>query len=347
MKKFRCPGRVVRSRKAQAESQLNWIFILIVGAIILAFFTFIVIKQKAASEAKFAGKVSQQLNTILVGAKVSSGSVQDIPTPDLSIRFTCNDYYIGPASQRLGNRVVFAPEFVVGNRLFTWTLDWNVPFKVASLLYITTPSVRYIIISKDANDRAARKIFEALPQKLTKSIFSLADYNAGLIRDEGDTYVRFIFVDSGQLFNIPQEFDGVEVSGLAVDTQNSSVQFLERSVSDEGSFTTMGIKYQYLENELLYGAIFADRHDEYACLAERAYSRLNMVSRVYYERLNAIAPSKSGTACEGYYVENPGIGDLKQATSAYPPDYVKIGDAKSRLREDNDYLQLYSCPLIY
>ena len=108
-KKIRFPDRVRRSRKAQVETQFNWIFILIVGAIILAFFTYIVIKQKAASDAKIAGKISQQLNTILVGAKVSSGTVQDIPTPEVSIHFTCNDYYIGPASQRLGNLIVFAP----------------------------------------------------------------------------------------------------------------------------------------------------------------------------------------------------------------------------------------------
>ncbi|HII71471.1 TPA: hypothetical protein HA265_01825, partial [Candidatus Woesearchaeota archaeon] len=45
MKKRTALYKVRRNRRAQAETQLNWIFILIIGAVILAVLTFIVIKQ--------------------------------------------------------------------------------------------------------------------------------------------------------------------------------------------------------------------------------------------------------------------------------------------------------------
>jgi len=347
-KKLRFPDRVMkRGRKAQAETQLNWIFILIVGAVILAFFTFIVIKQRSASEAKFAGKVSQQLNTILVGAKVSSGTVQEIPTPELSIRFTCNDYYIGPASQRLGNRILFAPENVEGNKIITWTLDWNVPFKVTSFLYMTTPFVRYVMISQSVDDREAKRLFDSLPQKLNKRMYSLADYNAGVIRDEGDKYVRFIFVDAGTMFNIPEQFAEAEVSGLTVDTLNRQAQFLVRSVSDPNSFNTQGPKHTFVEDEVLYGAVFSDKSEDYECIMTRAYDRLNMVARVYFEKLNEIAPVFESTNCEGFYKNNPDLEELIKATERYPPDYGMIGEVKMNLRNKNTNMQLQSCPLIY
>jgi len=182
MKKLKHPLKsknIARSKKAQVqETQLNWVFILIVGAIILGFFTFIVMKQKVSSEAKFSGKVSQQINTILVGAKVSSGTVQMIPTPELEIRFTCNDYYIGPASQRLGNRVVFAPEYLDGDELITWALDWSVPFKVSTFLYMTTPFIKYVVVDSDEDE----KFFNALPDKLNKYSVNYLEFG-----DDGNT----------------------------------------------------------------------------------------------------------------------------------------------------------------
>ncbi len=349
-KMARFPHRFVRGRKAQAESQLNWIFILIVGAVILAFFAYIVLKQRAASEAKFAGKVSTQLNTILVGAKVSSGTVQEIPTPDLEIRFTCNDYYIGPASQRLGNRVLFAPEYLEGNKLITWTLDWNVPFKVTGLLYLTSPTVRYIVIGSSLDEPAADGLFDALPQKLNKQMFSIADYDAGGIRDEGDLHVRFIFVDVGDSFNAPEGFDDVDISGLVVKSAGGGpsglpyVQFLERSGT---ALVQSGARHTYMEDEVLYGAIFSDDADIYECLMGRAYSRLNMVARVYYEKLNVIAPEFDATHCEGLYRDNPDLDLLIKATGVYPPSYGDIGQVKSALKEKNTRAQLRSCPLIY
>ncbi len=341
--------RLQISKRAQVESQLNWIFILIVGAIILAFFTVIVMKQKTASEAKFAGKISQQLNTILVGAKVSSGTVQEIPTPDLAIRFTCNDYYIGPASQRLGNKIIFAPENIEANKLITWTRDWNVPFKITSFLYVTTPFIRYIVIGNDG-DFAAQELFEELPQKLNKKIYSMSDYSRGAIRNEGDKYVRFIFVNPTEFsFDIPLGFEDVDVTGITVGKSISSgkLQFL---VNSGTRLITSGPQFDYIEPEPFFGAIFSTSAKEYECVMERAYNRLNLVTQVYIEKLREIDPVYRRTNCEGFYANNVGLIDLNTSTNHFPltdADYTTIASAKLKLREDNERLQLYSCSLIY
>jgi len=355
-KRFRYPGRL--GKKAQEESQLNWIFILIAGAVILGFFIFLVMKQRTASEAKLSGKLSQQLNTILVGAKVSSGTVQEIPTPELSIRFTCNDYYIGPASQRLGNRIVFAPTYVEGEKIVTWTLDWNVPFKVTSFLYMTSPLVRYVLVG---DTDAAKELWQSLPTKINKgaAAVSFADFQSGKVKDEGDKYVRFIFVVDrpSASYSMPSGFDKVQVTGLIVDTNLRQVQFLVRAGDGSDTLVTSGPSYQYLEDEAMYGAIFTDDNNEYACLMKRAYTRLNMVARVYYEKLNLIAPlpAYEGSSCEGFYKDNQNLKQLIAATdiaasAAYPlstSSYGSIGDVKVSLKEQNTRLQLQSCSLIY
>jgi hypothetical protein len=343
-KKFKIPSRKKTGKKAEADTQLNWIFILIVGAIILTFFTFIVIKQRGASEAKFAGKVSQQINTILVGAKAASGTVQEITTPDVSIRFTCNDYYIGVASQRLGNKVVFSPEYIEGSKIITWTLDWDTPFRVTSFLYITTPDIRYVFVSEDIEGEAVRRVIEALPEQLNKEIISIADYEAGNLQDEGDKKIRFVFVNLRGMFTIPTEFEEREVSGVSINTEAKTIQFLTR---EEGELTR-GNEYQYVGVEEVYGAIFTDKEENYRCLAERAYTRLNMVSRVYTQKLNEIHPLFVGKSCEGYYFNNEELNALQRATGTYPPNYPEITRLQERLEYVNEHdLKLRSCPLIY
>ncbi|MFH1064244.1 MAG: hypothetical protein V1729_04145 [Candidatus Woesearchaeota archaeon] len=336
-----------RSKKAQVESQFNWLFVLIIGVIILAFFTVIVLKQKTSSEIKFAGKMSQQLNTILVGAKVSSGTVQEIPVPEMDVQFQCNDYFIGPASQRLGNRIIFAPEYLKTNKLVTWTLDWSVPFKVASILYVSSPFVRYVIIGGTADDPDATKLHGLLPEKMNKQVFSISDYSSGAILDENDRHVRFIFVNQGTVFNIPQTFSDSEVSGLSLNTNTNEAQFLVRSLSDSSSFTTLGPRHVYNEPEILYAAIFSTNPEEYECLMKRLYERLNVVAQIYSARLNEMADGGVRSSCQGNYRSNAELQSIITTTNTYPPAYPLLTAAKTKLRETNERLQLQSCPMIY
>jgi hypothetical protein len=332
-------------KKAQDDSQFNWIFILIAGSLILAFFIVIVMKQKSASDAKFAGKVSQQLNAILAGAKVSSGSVQTINTPEVSIRFTCNDYYIGPASQRLGNKIVFAPEFVEGNELMTWTLDWNVPFKAATFLYITNPRVRYVVVG---NGPDAEKLYSALPKKMNKGKL-ISESELGKVIFDNDIHTRFIFVTS--LFvskTISDTFAAEDVSGLLVDMTNRKFQFMEKTGNSLGPAGTPQV---YAEDELMYGAVFSNNAQEYSCLLKRAYNRLNLVSSVYYQRLLSMSKSfEAGSACEGFYMDNSDTtNQLKvlMAAAGSSADMPNLDAAKAKLKEQNKRLQLQSCPMIY
>ncbi|MBW2967495.1 hypothetical protein KY362_03340 [Candidatus Woesearchaeota archaeon] len=352
--------RLLQSKKAQIqETQFNWIFVLIVGALILAFFAFIVIKQKAASEAKFAGKATQMLNTILVGAKVSSGTVQEIDTPDLSIRFTCSDYYIGSASQRLGNRVVFAPEYVEGRKLITWTRDWNVPFKVASFLYITTPGVRYVIVGQDTSPSSfAAWLYDALPGKLTKDLVSLAELHT--VVDENDPYVRIIFADftiEGGDFEVPVNMvEDTKVSGLVIDTRDpmrKRFQFLEK---DGAYFNPVPMSpQQYIEDEVMFGAVFSDNVDEFICLMKRAYARLNVVAQIYGMKMSFVSPEQEYSNCEGLYTRDDAAGNVHlaaivAASATYPPDETDAGilwDSARELEKSNDLAQLRSCPLLY
>jgi len=59
-------------KKGVIEVQFNWIFILIIGAIILFFFFSIVKTQKTVSEKKISTTVRRDIRAILTGAGVST-----------------------------------------------------------------------------------------------------------------------------------------------------------------------------------------------------------------------------------------------------------------------------------
>ncbi len=340
-------SKIFNNRKAQgAESQFNWIFVLIVGVLILTFFGYIILKQKTASEAKFSGTVTKQLNTILVGAKVSSGTVQEIPTPEVSIRFSCTDYYIGPASQRLGTRVIFAPEYLDElSSIITWTLDWNNPFKVTSFLYLTSPKIRYYVIGPD--NEKTNKFYKSLPDKLNKKQFTPEELNSNAVLFENDKAVRFIFYNTGALdteYLLDSSFSEAIASGLSIEPTTNKLQFLSFTGT---ALTPVGEPVEFHEDPVMFGAIFSDNKDIFDCVLERAYTRLNIITQVYFEKLNLLAPEFKGDSCELYYLKNQKLSKIIFATQNYPPDFSELGPAISGLKSDNTRLQLQSCPLIY
>src|SRR3989338_6677756 len=82
-------------KKADVEIQINWIFIIIVGGIILIFFIGLITKQKTVSTTKLNINIRESLDTIFTSSQVASGTANLINTPDLEVDFDCDNYYVG------------------------------------------------------------------------------------------------------------------------------------------------------------------------------------------------------------------------------------------------------------
>jgi len=137
------------------ELQFHWIFILIAGAIILAFFFAIASKQKDISEQKISITLSNDIEAIASGAGVTRGSVQPVPIPRITIEFSCSDlcdcsYSPGAGvSNPFMDNLIFAPGKIEGNEMLLWTLDWKVPFRVSNFVYVTNNRVKYFFVSDE------------------------------------------------------------------------------------------------------------------------------------------------------------------------------------------------------
>jgi len=81
----------MQHNKAQLELQFNWIFVLIVGAILLTFFFTLIGGQSKSNEEIIAINFAERMKTILDASEQQPGTIKLYERlPPLSLTFTCD-----------------------------------------------------------------------------------------------------------------------------------------------------------------------------------------------------------------------------------------------------------------
>jgi len=340
-------------KKAIIDVQFNWIFIIIAGAVILLFFISVINKQRIISDNQISSKILLDLESILTGAKVSTGTVNIVDIPKKEIGFQCDKYFISGTSIQIRDKVIFSPDLIKGTELITWALDWNVPFWVTNFLYLTTKEVRYIIV-KDPNDTSnlADKIRDDwLPDEITKEI---RDYGE-TIQHTNNYRVKFVYVNIAPNNAHLSDFPNNVVQAIEIDEQNNQVIFWEpKGILNEWQPANDALAsnfFDYIGKEPLIGAIFSHDNEMYSCSMKKAYEKLNIIAPIYEERsteLNNFYSSSCKTPHADAIAHLQHItttsGDLM--TDPYKAT-AQITTAMTELDQLNGVAQLYSCVLIY
>ena len=332
-------------KRGQFEIQFNWIFVLAVGAIILLFFSVIILKQKNASEQTTNLAVLKNLEAIFAGAEASTGTINFVDLPNVEINFECDRCSIGSTSKRFEIMSIFTPSKIKSNEMITWTLDWNLPYRVTNFLYLTSPNMRYVLVGDDG---LASDIDENMPEELNKELAA----DASSIENKGDNKVRFIYFD-GSISDgsgIPQEFSKMkdkDVTALKV-SGNGDMGFVEFFEKNGDIFASSGNSY-YLKKPSLMGAIFADDIEIYNCVMESAFKKLNIVTKIYQKKTQDLQNyyNNRGDGCANYH-ESANINIILGASEEFTYSNIEnINSASALLEDQNKQAQLYSCALIY
>ncbi len=346
---------MLRKKKAVVEVQFNWVFVLIVGGIILAFFATIVMKQKTTSEEKISITTLSRLDEILVGAGVSANTVEVIQMPEITLSYDCpgGGLYIGGAKKALSERVLFSPKKMTGRKLVTWTLDWNVPFKVANFLYLGGEDTKYVFVSNSPSPEF-KKLFNDFPANFSKSdrILNVTPEGIVSIAPEGFKQYRFIFDDT---INVPGSsgilagadfLKKLSVTAVQVDLANSKLTFYG---SDGSQFKNVNTA-NFFDTPEIYAAIFSDDFDNFICTMKNAVKKLNVVSKIYAAKEQVIIDSGSlSSSCAGLR----GTGDMNTIAGSstdydnYNTKTDVIRNSANALKRNLETGRRFSCPPIY
>jgi hypothetical protein len=344
-------------KKAQIEAGVNWIFIIVAGAIILLFFASVAAWYKSNQETKISGQVVVKLDSMFTSAIESPRTAKSVTIPDLPIHFTCDNdcnkygcpsYFSGGAVSRdSGTEVVFSMANLEANNLISWALNFKIPYKVTNFLYLTNDQIRYIIIY----DTASEDLFEAVNDVLSENphlnleaVFDggsleFEDYNDDFVRIVSLTPNKYTESDFEEFFS-DSDFDFVDVDGSEI---SGYVYFNE------------GVGVQYYGIPMLIGAIFSENSEFYECNVNKALLLSSYVSYVYEKRTqwlfgNLPTTPEDKTYCDIYYTDADVVRAIQIIGEMSDVTLFEAGDLSSAIItiENNDNLAIINdCPRLY
>ncbi|MFH1408910.1 MAG: hypothetical protein ABIH34_03310 [Nanoarchaeota archaeon] len=352
-------------RRGVIQIQFAWVFILIVGAIMLVFFFSFSQRLKSSAEGEHLLEVRQKLSSILSNAKQSTGTFFKIQLPKEELIATCNGITLGDFDA-IDVGEAFSPDLIqsIKGETYLWIQDWNIPFKVENFIYITTPEVRYVIVD-DKDSQKADVLFDLLPDAITKEKLeittNLNDVMNG-IQEKRNYKVRIVYIGTETpdavppLLSSPDESD---ITALKIEPEihpdygvydtHGTVTFYE---NQERMFVKVEEPKPYVGQAMVYAAVFAERYDHYKCVMERAFVRLKQVTEVIRDRSDALDSYYGNNEGECYDpsfydVGNNGLNTLLNLGEFTEQGVIDIHSARHTLEGKNHGLKIASCPLIY
>ena len=340
--------------KAQIDVQFNWVFILIVGAIILSFFVGASLWYKNIQEQKITAQIVVNVESLLKTAAESPKTAQTITIPDVTLSFTCtpecNDYGCisdfsgGGVTRSTETEVLFSHSTLSGTQLIMWALEWDFPYKMANFLYVTTDSIRYIILYDDEHSSLAYAVNSLLAENsyLTKETIKVDDPAALSITNKNDVYVRIIsFLDEGTL-----PLTTIE-NTLGKQQETWDIITVE-GTEDKGTVVYADGDAPYTGLPLLIGALFSPTKEFYLCNMQKALLQAKIITEVYTARTKELYDSFSGTEKEycTYYYDN----SIQDAIKGIPTALENNDDVSlylDTLEQTNQYAVMKGCPRLY
>ncbi len=360
--------------KGQVEVQFNWIFILIVGAIILSFFVVIAMRQKQASESSINVGFFVNFEKALSGISAVQGKTLLFEVPNMDLNYECTQScdcvaYAGTsrarasASFNMRDKIIFSPSKLKGNNLLTMSRDWSYPFRITNFLFITSPEVKYLI----EDTSLGNSLYNMLPQTFLKvEQAEQRAFDKQLFKPDetienitGNYKIKFVFTDSkpedftipGEIINLPSR----DVTAIYIERVSGSpekVRFYEKDSADKTKFRETGVSYLFGE-ATQFGAIFSEDLNAYACMMNKAFKIYSMIARVYEKKQNLYYGDVP--ECRINYVGTYMIGiftdalsmDFKNQLGEKDSVALNLSNNARSVSIQNDNAIKASCPQIY
>lgn len=296
--------------KKGIELQFHWIFILIAGALILGFFLSFALKQRVIGQERLQYTLLSQVDDILAKSQLKGGIAQSIPTPAQGIGFSCTQgcdciFQIDNANRPF-SQPIFAPELLIGQDTFIWSLEWKQPYRVTNFLYLTNPNVKYYFVYDEGKSQS-----RTLHQELTKNIpppiiqeneiltnFNYENITLGEINSleaEDYDYHKFVFINVPA--QTPAKFSSKEATAISINEQ--SITFLSKT-RRQNTFQENDVQ-RHIGIPSIYAAIFSQDSSMYSCGIEQALHKLSTISKILAKRAGdlqaATLCSETGGGC--------------------------------------------------
>lgn len=323
-------------KRGAIELQFNWIFTMIVGALIIAFFIFVINNQMKTADLETQLTINDKLSTMTQTARQNPNSVFEVSLKNIELRTfeSCADgMYMGDdRNLRLETEMMFSADLLKTEtgRLVLWSVPWEVPFRVTNFMYLTVPDIKYVFIND--SEGYAEGLFDdksqiSFPRNITKVITNVLDIGDESEDEVGifdtNNYKTRVVLFSEDCINYGISsitYDESEVSAVCfeVDSTKGGIDgygvFYYLTKSPDGPEVIPSQPQYFLGRASVIGAIFAENETQYACQMDKAYKKLEIMSLVYLQRTSTISDYYSlySDNCDSYGIYDTTLMHLEQ-----------------------------------
>lgn len=303
---------------------------------------------RKSSKIKLEIDAINYFDEIFVSVQASENTENSIVLPGLELEVatdedSCNSYTIEGSS--LGGRSTeFVPLFspsIIKKRILSYSIGWDMPFRVNYFLYLTSPDIAYVSVGDNI-------IKKDLPEHLTLEKVSNAE------EFENQNYYKIKFYSfskdftSSYLDNSVVDLKDTDVSALYIDESKKTIIFYEK---DQDEFIKTGETY-YFDTPTLIAALYSENLGSYECNLLKAIKRLNKFSTILKQRISLIKKSDLMPLCSVSFYDQAEslLSELESVskTEKITPQLLgKISSVKKELQDLNTNINKRSCPTVY
>ncbi|MCX6711867.1 MAG: hypothetical protein NT139_02430, partial [Candidatus Woesearchaeota archaeon] len=250
-------------KKGISDIPFKWIFSAFVGVIIIAFFVRFAYQHVDTSNKLNTRQMIFSLDDQLNALSTSQQSNKYI---DIKQELTLDcDNLNSLDFTKSTEKIIFAPPLLKNEKIEAWTLSWEFPFKIANLYYLSNKNIRYLLIY-DSNSFNYVKNLQ-IPKIFNYQLMDIKNLDQNTIQRSSSTLqqVNLIFFTQPKTIKLK----GPNVNTVVVDFKNKDI-------------TIKNKHYIYLNEPLLYGAIFAP--ESYDCLYKKSLDQLGLISNIYSQK---------------------------------------------------------------
>lgn len=331
-----------KAKKGAIEVQFHWIFVLIIGGIILLFFISIMNSQKTAGEQKISTSLSIDIDKIVKTATTQKETLYSIEFPKRKIKLSCNDITIENSPPKpLGQHIIFAPEFIENEKLLVWVKEIRASYPIDNAVYMCAPNSKYYIY----NDKDKLKnIYDKLPDKLKENVFQLYNETSQI-----DIYARpktlkivttnTDFIDDNNIKTLAKQIRYAS----AITIQGNTLTFYKWNKTQwkpQGTTTYIG------NQALLLGAIYEDDIKTYNCILSKVRNKYKYVTQVLTKKAEILANEYSNKY--NYTSDsNDKLCSIDYEVAYNALKNIDTNSLKNNLEEINQGMQIDSCTPLY
>jgi len=294
---------------------------------------------------------------LLSAVEQNPTSIKDIGYFNTELNFDCVDepqheFFIKGSSSRflLDSQLIFSPEMIGGANIIAWTLDYNAPYPVASMLLLSDDKTRYIF---DGALDADINIYDVMPPQFSKLRWSKTRFDE--ITDDG--FRKYVFITRGSL---PALSPSVRAKGqasillLPSSSTYGEIEFYESTTS----LQTPALEGEagFVTREMLFAAIVSGDYYLYMCGVDKLIDRMRFSDEINKVRMDKLEQKylPQAVICSVFYGNAiDAIIDKQEALTTsilgrgFHDRISEFVRYKEDLEQINSELQSSSCPLMY